>query len=127
MPFDVTIEPERRLIRSTWSGAVDAALLTDYLETVWADPSVRAFRELIDFREVSDVEVPTEALYEIAEASRLLDNPDEPARSAVVAPPGLIYGLSRMFSSIRAMAPDDRREFRVFGEIDEARRWLGTA
>ena len=124
MPFVVSVDHASTIVHSSWDGTVDVDELVSYIDEVWREPAVKGYNELIDFREVSGVEVPSEAIAEIAAYSRAFDNPDQNARSAVVAPAGLIYGLSRMFSSMRALEPQDRREFQVFEQHAEAVAWL---
>ncbi len=118
------IDRERGLVESRWNGVATEELLTEYVDQIWTDPTVRSFNELIDFREVSDVEVSSEAVHSIADYSRQFDNPDTAARSAVIAPSGLVFGLSRMFSTIRSLEPSNKRDFQVFEDIDTGRAWL---
>lgn len=127
MPFTVNVDPEKKLVESHWEGVASIETLTAYVDQVWTDPKVRGYREFIDFRHVTDVQLASEAVHGIAKYSRMFDNPDRAVRSAVVAPQGLIFGLSRMFSTIRSLEPDDNREFAVFADADEARRWLEQA
>jgi len=124
MAYDVRIDHELQIVESHWKGAATADMLADYVDRVWTDPELRNFNELIDFREVTDIQIPTEAIHAVAAYSRRFDNPDVAARSAVIAPPGLAFGLSRMFSTIRSLDPEDRREFKVFGDITAGRAWL---
>jgi len=124
MPFSVQIDPARRLVESRWEGIATAEMLVAYVDQVWADAAVRNYRELIDFRAVTEVQVPTADLQAFAEYSRQFDNPDVPARSAVIAATNLVYGLSRMFSTLRSLDPDDNREFQVFDDFDAGWRWL---
>ncbi|MEQ8662206.1 MAG: hypothetical protein RLW62_15435 [Gammaproteobacteria bacterium] len=124
MAFTVIIDAQRRRVTSTWQGAVDRALLFEYVEHVWRDPAARELDELVDFRAVTAIDLPSEAIAELARFSRRLDNPAAYARSAVVAAGDLAFGLSRMFATLRASNPDDRREFRVFADAGAAEQWL---
>jgi len=126
MAFTVSIELARRRVTSVWHGPVDRALLFDYVERVWADPGVRELDEVVDFRAVTDIDLPGAAIAELAEYSRKLDNPRGYARSAVIASAQLAFGLSRMFASLRASVPENRREFRVFEDMASAERWLAA-
>ena len=101
-------------------------MLFDYVERVWADPGVRELDEVVDFRAVTDIDLPGAAIAELAEYSRKLDNPRGYARSAVIASAQLAFGLSRMFASLRASVPENRREFRVFEDMASAERWLAA-
>lgn len=124
MPFTVHVDPTRRLVESRWDGVATADMLIRYVDEFWTDPAVRSYHELIDFRGVMDVQVPSADLHAFAEYSRQFDNPETPARSAVIATASLVFGLSRMFSTIRSLDPSDRREFRVFEDYAIGRAWL---
>lgn len=126
MAFTVNIDLARRRVVSVWHGAVDRTLLFEYVERVWGDPQVRELDEVVDFSSVTDIDLPGTAIVELAEYSRALDNPDGYARSAVIASAQLAFGLSRMFASLRACSPGDRREFRVFEDAASAEQWLAA-
>ena len=127
MGFEVHVDTQQKLIISRWQDAVDETALRSYVDEAWTDPSRRGFNELIDFSLVSDVDAPFEALQAVAEYSRQFDNPEKSARTAVVAPSDLIFGLSRMFAGLRSADEDDRRLFAVFGSDKEASHWLSEA
>ncbi len=124
MGFKVHVDIERKLISSHWDGSVDETLLRKYVDEAWTDPSRRGFNELIDFSAVEEVDAPFEVLLAVADYSRQFDNPEDSARTAVVAGTDLIFGLSRMFASLRSSDESDRREFAVFSTDDEALHWL---
>ncbi|MGE0486255.1 MAG: hypothetical protein AB7Q81_19050 [Gammaproteobacteria bacterium] len=124
MPFDVDIDHEHGRVHSRWWGAVDRAALFAYVDVVWRDPRARAYDELVDFRLVEFVDLPSAAIADLVRYSRQLDNPERSARSAVIAASALVYGLSRMFAGQRAADSDDRREFRVFDDAAAALAWL---
>ena len=126
MGFEVSVDHEQRVVISTWQGDVDEALLFAYVDDIWRDPDVRGYNELIDFRLVDDVAVSSEAIHAVADYSRGFDNPDQPARSAVVAQTGLVFGLSRMFATIRSLEPDDNRQFEVFDDLAVAEQWIAN-
>lgn len=124
MPFTVQIDSDRRLVKSRWNGIATSELLVAYIEQVWSDTNLRDFNELIDFRDIAEIQIPSDDIRKYAEYSRKYDNPEVSARSAVVATTDLVYGLSRMFSTMRALDPDDKREFRVFDDMGNALDWL---
>ena len=99
-------------------------MLIRYVDEVWSGPAVRSYHELIDFRGVTDVQVPSADLHAFAAYSRQFDNPERPARSAVIATASLVFGLSRMFSTLRSLDPSDRREFQVFEDYAIGQAWL---
>lgn len=127
MGFEVELDIDKKLIVSRWQGAVDEAALRLYVDEAWTDPSRRGFNELIDLSGVSEVDASFEALQAVADYSRQFDNPDESARTAVIASTDLIYGLSRMFASLRSANEDDRRQFAVFESDEQAQAWLYEA
>ena len=124
MPFNVHVDPTRRLVESRWDGVATAEMLIAYVDEAWRDPTVRSYRELIDFRGVTDVQVSTADLHAFAEYSRQFDNPEQSARSAVIATASLVFGLSRMFSTLRSLDPSDRRDFQVFEDFEAGQAWL---
>lgn len=127
MGFEVHVDANKRLIISRWAGAVDEAALRAYVDEAWTDQSRRGFNELIDLSLVGEVDASFEALQAVADYSRQFDNPDDSARTAVVAHTDLIFGLSRMFASLRSADEDDRRLFAVFSTDEEALNWLSEA
>ncbi len=126
MPFTAEVDHDASQVRSVWEGIADEAQLIAYIDEVWSDPSVRGYCELIDFRAVTRVDVPSEAIATLAGYSRAFDNPDRPAKSAIVAPQALVFGLSRMFASLRGTDPEDRRTWRVFEDYQRACKWLDS-
>ena len=124
MPFSVEVDGEKMLLISRWEGPVDEPLLRQYVDDAWTDPSRRGFHELIDFSGVTEVNASFETIQAMAEYSRQYDNPDGVARTALVAPTALIFGLSRMFASLRTSDESENREFAVFESDTEAFDWL---
>ena len=124
MPFIVDVDVQKTLVISRWQGVVDEALLRQYVDDAWTDPSRRGYNELIDFSGVTDVEASFETIQAMAEYSRQFDNPQGLARTALVAPTALIFGLSRMFSSLRTADESENREFAVFESDSAAFEWL---
>lgn len=124
MPFKVEIDHEQRLVESRWDGVADENSLFAYIDQIWGDPAVREYDELIDFRQVTEVRIDSSAVHQFAKYSRQYDNPKIRARSAVVAASDLVFGLSRMFSTVRSLDPEDKREFEVFSDFDVGRNWL---
>ena len=70
MPLDVDIDHDRRLVSSVWAGEVNEALCIAYIEGVWGDPAVGAYDELVDFREVTNMDLPLEAIQRLVSRSR---------------------------------------------------------
>ncbi len=124
MPFAVTVDYPAMLVTSAWHGGIASSDLTAYIDAVWNDSRVRGYCELLDFREVVRVDVTSDDIHALAAYSRSHDSPAVPVGTALVAGDQLVYGLSRMFASVRALEPGDLREIRVFTELDAAYLWL---
>lgn len=91
-----------------------------------SEPEMKGHDELIDFRAVTSLEIPNDAIAELAACSRAFDNPEYTARSALIASSALISRLSPVFWSRHAPEPDDHPELRVFEKCDDAVSWLET-
>lgn len=124
MPFQVNVDHEQRLVSSVWEGEIDERVCIDYIEGVWGDPAVGEYDELVDFRPVTHMNLPTEAIQRLACRSRSVATVGAKARSVLVASEAMVYGLSRMYVSLRDMDDTHQREWQVLDDMDAARRWL---
>lgn len=124
MPFVVDVDHEQGLVSSVWEGDVDEALCISYIEGVWGDASIGAYDELVDFRPVKHVDLSLEALQRLVSRSRSVATPEAVSRSVIVAGGNLIYGLSRMYVSLRNVDDTHKREWKVIDDMEAARRWL---
>jgi hypothetical protein len=119
LPVTYTIERERRLVLSVASGVVTAEEFLEHGKRLGEDPDFEpSFDQILDLRAATPIELPTAALKGMA-SLRLFG---AGSRRALVAPRDLVFGLARMYESLRADAPESLRSFRT---IEEARRWLG--
>lgn len=118
------IDTERLRVVTTWGPVVTDAALMAYQESVWSDPAVRGFDELIDFRGLEKVEVTTEGLEAVAYAAAGMDDPSEHSRFAIVIGDSLSFGLSRMYEVFREMHEKSSRQIMIFDDLKEALAWL---
>lgn len=119
MAVTYTIDPARRLVISVASGLVSAEDFLEQGKRLAEDPLFEpSFDQILDLRAATQIELPTPALKGMA-SLRLFG---AGSRRAVVAPRDLVYGLARMYESLRADAPESMKTFRT---LEEARRWLG--
>ncbi len=124
MPYDVTIDHDRRRVASVWHGDLDEPQATEYIERVWSDPAILGYDELVDFRAVTSVSLGTDAMQRLVLRSRAVADPRARARTALVAAAGLVYGLSRMYVSMRDFDASHQREWQVTADYDGALAWL---
>ena len=121
MPGAYTIDETRGLVLSRgWGVLTDDDLLT-HARTLVADARFHPhFLQLVDFLGVSDVQVTSTGVQELAAI-----NPFGPgARRALVVSRGAAYGFGRMYQMVRK---DDRDELEIFHDLDSALGWLGLA
>jgi hypothetical protein len=118
------IDTERLRVVTTWGSIVTDAALMAYQKSVWSNPAVRGFDELIDFRGLEKVEVTTEGLEAVAYAAADMDDPNEPSRFAIVIGDSLSFGLSRMYEAFREMHEKSSRQIMIFNDPKEALTWL---
>lgn len=122
--YDLKIDAQRRRLITTWGRAATDETLMAYQKSVWSDPAVQGFDELIDFRALEKIEVSSAALEAVAGVAASMDDPGQKSRFAIVVGNTLSYGLSRMYESFRGLQPSSAREVMVFMSLDEALAWL---
>ena len=124
--YSIEVDPERRLVLTTWGVSCSDEALAEYQKTVWARPEVREFNELIDFRCVSETSVTSRGVRDIARLSARMHLP-ESARTALVVDDALSFGMGRMYEGYRGNDDESTRDIRVFKELDAALEWLTQA
>ena len=120
MPHEYGIDTARRLVSTRMWGALDRAEVLKTALELSEDPKLLpGFSELIDLREASATAISAEDVRAIASAQL-----DPVARRAFVVPDELMFGLARMFATLRELkqVPED---INVFRTIEEAETWLG--
>lgn len=66
-------ESDHRRVVATWGPEVSDAALMAYQKSVWGDPVVAGFDEVIDFRALEGIDVISEGLSRVCEAFREMD------------------------------------------------------
>jgi hypothetical protein len=125
MPIDYRIDHERRLVLAAAHGAITEADLLGYQRTVWSDPTIAGYGELVDMSDVATIKTPSVAgMRTLAALSASMDTPQSPSRFAIVAPGDLAFGLGRMYQAYRELKTGSRKQLAVFRTRDEASEWL---
>ena len=125
MPVTWRIRKDARLITCVHAGEVgDSEFLASY-EAMLGHPDFRTgFARLVDLRAAASSARSSEALRTLATMLRRRHAEGEAgARTAIVAPSSVSFGLGRMFEAFGADIPGETRVFRGF---DEAVDWLGV-
>jgi hypothetical protein len=119
MPHEYAIDTAKRLVKARMWGDLNRAEVLKAALELSADPRLLpGFSELIDLREASATSISAEDVRAIASAPL-----DPAARRAFVVPDDLMFGLARMFATLRELeqVPED---INVFRKIEEAETWL---
>jgi hypothetical protein len=115
-------EPVRRRI-ATFRGPISDRELIDAYAALLADPAYDAsLDDLIDLRHVTHMGVTSAGLHRLIGMYDDRDSPGFVTRAAILAPTDVLYGVSRMFQTMRG--EDHPDELEVFRTLDESLEWL---
>lgn len=115
-------EPAHRRVVTFRGPITDRELLEAY-ELLLGDPTYDAsMDDFIDLREVTHMGVTSSGLHRLITMFEERDSPGFPTRSAILAPTDVLYGVSRMFQTMRGDEPPD--EIEVFRSLEETLCWL---
>ena len=111
----------RRIV--TFRGAISDRELLDAYEVLLGDPDYDASTDdFIDLRNVSHMGVTSAGLHRLIAMFDERDSPGCATRTAICAPTDVLYGVSRMFQTMRG---DDHPDLvGVFRTLEESLRWL---
>lgn len=119
MPASYTIDMKRRLVMSSGVGVLTREDLWGHMERLSKDPDFDpAFSQIIDFTNVTEVEVDPEDVRRLAQRNVFSSH----SRRSIVVKDDLHFGLARMFEIHRELAGE--MGIRVFRTLEEAVRWL---
>jgi hypothetical protein len=123
MPISYVIDQVAQRVTLTYFGTVTDADLFAVYEKLYSDPRHRVgMDELADCRPVDKLELTGQGLRDLASrATFSMDSRRVSWRVAVVAPQDAIYGMARMFQSLRDDSPE---EVQVFRDLVSALYWL---
>lgn len=118
MPAEYRIDPNERMIWTRAWGTIEDRDLTGHRAQLAADARFdRAYAQLLDFSEVTEIRITTGAIRALAGPDPFLPT----AWRAVVVPNDVAYGMARMFALMGGM---DESRFKVFRDRAEALQWL---
>ena len=121
MPYEYTIDVERRLIITRWWGDLTDQDMFDHRRQLGKDPRFNPeFSVLLDMSDAtSDTGLTVAALKDIAQRPSLYGR----IRRAVIAPRKTLFWFARLFDNYREMA-GGKEQSRVFTDREAAMRWL---
>ena len=119
MPVSVSIDSNRKLVITTYSGLVtDDDVARQISEIARQAPYDSTYRAITDFTQVTQFEISSEQIRRVAESK----SPLEKAQRVMVAPSDETYGTSRMFQTL---AGRTRPNISVVRTMEEAYNVLG--
>jgi hypothetical protein len=125
MPIEYRIDHKRRLVIARGIGALVHEDFMGYQQSVWSDPAIASYNELVDMTGVENIELESSSrIKELAMTSAGMDAPGAERRFAIVAKDDLAFGLGRMYEAYREMQPQSRKRVGVFRTMREALEYL---
>jgi hypothetical protein len=107
----------------TFRGSITDRELLEAYESLLGDPAYDAScDDFIDLRDVTHMGVTGAGLHRLIALFDERDSPGYVTRSALLAPSDVLYGVSRMFQTLRGEGHPD--ELEVFRTLDDAMFWL---
>ena len=126
MPLKTRIDHDRRVVIVYGEGLLTDAEILDYQRTVWSDPAVTGYNELVDMTKVTDVRpYSPSGIKQFAIGVARTDAQTLSERLAIVAPNDLAFGLARMYQAYREISPAATKQVAVFRDRASALQWLG--
>jgi hypothetical protein len=117
MPAQYTIDKAHRTVYMTITGKLDMGDVKEVVARLRNDPDFDPdFKELVDG---SQMQLPNLFYDDFKAISDSVDPFSEKSRRAIVAPEGVLYGISRMYQMIRG-----GENTRVFNDREKALAWL---
>ena len=111
----------RRIV--TFRGAVSDRELLDAYASLLGDPGYDASTDdFIDLRDVTHMGVTSVGLHRLIAMFDERDSPGHTTRTAIYAPTDVLYGVSRMFQTMRGEGHPDLIE--VFRTLEQSLAWL---
>lgn len=128
MPVEHTIDANKKLIITTWSGEVaDGDLikaLSAYQLTIKNRPEYATFDEIVDFSKGSHYHLSISGIQRLVEIATATDVRGTKTKLAIVVTTPVAYTLARMYQAYRNFIPGGSKILRIFRTYDEARHWV---
>ncbi len=122
MPADFFIDSQLGVVFSKGTGVFSEAVALDHMTRLLGHPDFNLeFKQLLDFRDVTSMELTNQEVRELAGRSVFSAR----SQRAFVVSTDLQFGLSRMFGTLREFRGE--HGIMIFREMSEAISWLGLA
>jgi len=122
MPIEYDIDEHRRLVLVTGTGVVTHDDVLEHLAELSEDDRYQApMKKLIDYRDVSDIQISTDASVVIAATKKKLSERFAGEKCAFVASKDAVFGTARVHE---ARVEGAGISTSVFRDIEAAMTWL---
>ena len=119
----ISVDDSRRTRFIVYEGIVDdVELLKAYKELVARPDFNKTYNDFVDLTHVDEFQVTSKGISDLAAFLKPYIGELATTKLAIVATKPYIYGMARMYQSVRDDAP---RKIKVFRDADEAFFWLG--
>jgi hypothetical protein len=127
LPIDFEILKGVKIVLARAHGTLTADDMMSYQRTVWSDPNVIGYDEIVDVTAVESFahEPNSGRARVLADLSAKMDFVNQSRKFAIVAADDAAFGLGQTYQTLREANPQSRKEVKVFRTYDEARTWLG--
>lgn len=119
MPAFYKIDKQRRLVISTGSGVFSLADAVSHMEKLSKDPEFDpSFSQIADFTQVTRIELSGDEIRRLAQMGVFSAH----SRRAFIAPNETIFGIGRMFETLRGL--EGEKGIRIFRNLEQALDWV---
>jgi hypothetical protein len=130
MPIQPQIDHGLRLVIARLEGVVTVKEVFAYQTEIWSRPDVMGYNELVDMRNVTNIEMPSpnrDQMKHLAWLAATMDKSATPTKFAILAPDNLTFGYSQMYAAFRNVDQNSPKRVSVFRKLDEALEFLGLS
>ena len=128
MPAQHTIDTERRLLVTTWTGEAGDGELIDALNSYQQDIRSRfhSYDEVVDFSQVDHFTLSSHGIRRLAQLATNDDAQGARTKLAIIVDSDFAFGLGRMYEAYRDLVSNSSKEVRVFRCHRDALGWIGS-
>jgi len=124
MPIKTLYDKKYRLIQTTCSGRISHSDLSNYQKTVWNDPDITDFHELIDFSDANLTEVCFSDLITLAQSASQVFSITSHSKLALITKTDQQRRLIDFYISARSLAETPTRPIKNFNSLTDALSWI---
>jgi len=123
MPVSAVINRSERVVITTAVGRLVKSEFIEHIRSVWTDPGLAGFDELIDATRADASQLSAKDLSDLVN-SGVSHDATRNSRLALCVSSELAYGLGRMYGALRETHAGNAREVQVFRDLEAAQAWL---